>query len=504
MAGGVSKAGAVDGVARDGAGGGATGSAGLVYGGAYLPRAELEDRAARSAAALAAQGIGEGDVVALMLYNRPEWLELMLACRMLGAYWCPINWHFKSEEVRHILADSGAKLLVAEPGLYAGERVVHDWPALRARHAPWEGPGRAPRLGMFYTSGTTGRPKGVRRVPPAPADAPRLAELARQAWRIALGFEPGVRALVSAPLYHSAPNSYALQAILHDATLWLEPKFDAEATLALIARERITHAYMVPTMFARLLKLPEAVRARYDISSMRFVISMGAPCAPEVKRGMIEWWGPVIHESYAASEFGLVTFITGAEALERPGSAGRALPSASVKVLDRAGRELPAGEIGLIYARNHAYPDFTYAHNDAARRAIDRDGLCTLGDMGYLDADGYLYVCDRDSDMVISGGVNIYPAEIEAALVTMPGVADCAVFGIPDAEFGESLAAAVQPQPGARLQAGAVQAWLRERLAGYKVPRVVEFMDSLPREDSGKIFKRRLKQPWWEGSGRRI
>jgi long-chain acyl-CoA synthetase len=175
-----------------------------------------------------------------------------------------------------------------------------------------------------------------------------------------------------------------------------------------------------------------------------------------------------------------------------------------VKVLDRAGRELPPGEIGLIYARNHAYPDFTYAHNDGARRAIDRNGLCTLGDMGYLDADGYLYVCDRDSVMVISGGVNIYPAEIEAALVTMPGVADCAVFGIPDAEFGESLAAAVQPQPGARLEAAAVQAWLRERLAGYKVPRIVEFMESLPREDSGKIFKRRLKQPWWEGSGRRI
>jgi long-chain acyl-CoA synthetase len=485
-------------------GGGKASAGGLVCGGAYIPRAELEDRAARSAAALEAQGIGEGDVVALMLYNRPEWLELMLACRRLGAYWCPINWHFKTEEARHILQDSGAKLLVAEPGLYAGDRVVHDWPAQRARHAPWQGPERAPRLGMFYTSGTTGRPKGVRRVPPAPDEAPRLSELARQAWRIALGFEPGARALVSAPLYHSAPNSYALQAILHDAALWLEPKFDAEATLAMIARERLTHAYMVPTMFARLLKLPEAVRARYDVSSMRFVISMGAPCAPEVKRGMIEWWGPVIHESYAASEFGLVTFITGAESLERPGSAGRALPSASLKILDRAGRELPPGEVGLIYAKNRAYPDFTYAHDDAARRAIDRDGLCTLGDMGYLDADGYLYVCDRDSDMVISGGVNIYPAEIEAALVTMPGVADCAVFGIPDAEFGESLAAAVQPQPGARLEAAAVQAWLRERLAGYKVPRIVEFMESLPREESGKIFKRRLKQPWWEGSGRRI
>jgi long-chain acyl-CoA synthetase len=501
MAGGVSTV-SVSGIGASSAG--AAGTGGLAFGGAFIPRSELEARAAQGAAALEALGVGEGDVVAVMLYNRPEWLELMLACRRLGAYWCPINWHFKADEARHILADSGAKLLVAEPGLYAGERVVHDWPALRARHLPREGSARAPRLGMFYTSGTTGRPKGVRRLPPAPADAPRLAELAAQAWRIALGFEPGARALLSAPLYHSAPNSYALQAILHDCALWLEPKFDAERTLELIARERITHAYMVPTMFARLLKLPQAVRARHDVSSMRFVISMGSPCAPEVKRAMIDWWGPVIHESYAASEFGLVTFITGAEALERPGSAGRALPAAAVKILDRAGRELPAGEVGLIYARNRAYPDFTYTNNDAARRQIEREGLSTLGDMGYLDADGYLYVCDRDADMVISGGVNIYPAEIEAALVTMPGVADCAVFGIPDAEFGEALAAAVQPQPGARLEAAAVQAWLRERLAGYKVPRVVEFMESLPREDSGKIFKRRLKQPWWEGSGRRI
>jgi long-chain acyl-CoA synthetase len=477
---------------------------GLAFGSERLPRAELEARAARGASALAAQGVGEGDVVAVMLHNRPEWLELMLACRLLGAYWVPVNWHFKADEVRHILADCGARLLVAEPGLYAGDNVIHDWAGLRERHAPWTGAERAPRGGMFYTSGTSGRPKGVRRVPPGPADAPRLAQLAAQAWRQALGFEPGARALLPAPLYHSAPNSYGLQAILHDATLWLEPKFDAERTLELIARERLTHAYLVPTMYARLLKLPEAVRGRYDVSSMRFVISTGSPCAPELKRAMIEWWGPVFHESYAASEYGLVTFIGSAEALERPGSAGRPLPAARLRILDREGRELPPGKIGLIYARNEAYPDFTYANNEAARRAIERDGLCTLGDMGYLDADGYLYVCDRDSDMVISGGVNIYPAEIEAALVTMPGVADCAVFGIPDAEFGEALAAAVQPQPGARLEAAAVQAWLRERLAGYKVPRTVAFMDSLPREDSGKIFKRRLKQPWWEGSGRRI
>jgi len=381
---------------------------------------------------------------------------------------------------------------------------MREWRSWLAMHGPWSGPARVPRANMPYTSGTTGRAKGVRRIPPAPESTDAAAALAREALARALGVETGMRALLSAPLYHSAPISYAIQVVLSGAIFVLEPKFDAERTLALVEQYRLTHAYLVPTMYARLLTLPDAVKRRYDLASMRFVASTGSPCPPEVKRAMIDWWGPVFHESYASSESGYVTEISSAEALAKPGSAGRPIGRGALKILDAEGRELAPGEIGLIYARQPAYPDFTYNNNPEARRALERDGLWTLGDMGYVDADGYLFVCDRAADMVISGGVNIYPAEIEASLAAMPGVRDCAVFGIPDPEFGETLAAAIQQEPGANLDAHAVRAWLAARIADYKVPRVVEFCATLPREESGKIFKRRLREPYWKNSGRRI
>jgi long-chain acyl-CoA synthetase len=323
-------------------------------------------------------------------------------------------------------------------------------------------------------------------------------------YRVALGIEPGMRALLSAPLYHSAPNLYGLQALLTGELLALEPRFDAERTLALIERYRITNLYLVPTMYVRLIKLAPEVRRKYDLSSVRFISSTGSPCPPEVKRAMIDWFGPVITETYASSETGHITFIDSHDWLKRPGSVGRALGDGVVKILDDEGRELPSGEIGLIYCRQSAYPDFTYTNDAEARSAIERDGLWSVGDMGYLDADGYLYVADRKSDMVISGGVNIYPAEIEATLMTMPGVADCAVFGIPDPEFGEALAAAIQVRHGNKTSSEEVQSYLRERIASYKVPRVVTFHEQLPREDSGKIFKRMLREPYWREAGRRI
>jgi long-chain acyl-CoA synthetase len=353
---------------------------------------------------------------------------------------------------------------------------------------------------MPYTSGTTGRPKGVRRNVATEAERKLAADL----YRVVLGIVPGMRALVSAPLYHSAPNLYALQAMLAGELLVLEPRFDAERTLALIARHRIENVYLVPTMFVRLLRLPAEVRRRYDISSVRFVSSTGSPCAPDVKKAMIDWWGPVITETYASSETGHVTFIDSHEWAKRPGSVGRPLPRTALKILDDDGREVPAGTVGTIYVRQPAYPDFTYTNDAAARAALERDGLWAVGDMGYVDAEGYLYIADRKSDMVISGGVNIYPAEIEAVLMTMPGIVDCAVFGIPDAEFGEGLAAAVQPQPGAALSVEMVRDFLKERISSFKVPKLVTFHDALPREDSGKIFKRRLRAPYWENAGRRI
>ena len=353
---------------------------------------------------------------------------------------------------------------------------------------------------MFYTSGTTGRPKGIRR---DAANAQQAAD-SLTVLRHVLGFEPGMRALVSAPMYHSAPNSYAIGAAQESGHLFIEERFDAETTLALIERHRITHAYLVPTMYVRLLQLPEAVKRRHDLSSMRFVASTGSPCASDIKRAMVEWWGPVIHEAYGASELGYMTRLDSAEALRKPGSAGKPLPGVTMKILGDDGQALPQGQAGLIYVHQPAFPEFSYVGNADARARIERDGLKTLGDIGYLDEDGYLFIIDRAADLVISGGVNIYPAEIEAVLQMMPGVADCAVFGIPDAEFGEGLAAVVQPAAGAQLDADQVKRYLKERLADYKVPRVVSFQDDLPREDTGKIFKRKLREPYWAGLARRI
>ncbi len=499
------------------------------FGGDGVDAQEFQRRCDRSAAALRAAGIGTGDVVAFILHNEPVLLELMLAARALGAHYCLVNWHFKAAEVRHVLVDSGAKILVVhadllapvQEGIPADVKVFVAWPQQRTRAAwkvealpqqladaypAWEAfrdaadrPQVSPGLlgnPMVYTSGTTGVPKGIRREPFKPEQAEAMAQTAR----IALGIEPQMRALVSAPLYHSAPASYVLQAALQGAHLWIEPRFDAEQTLRLIDAHRITHAYLVPTMYRRLLQLPQAVRRRYNVGSVRFVASTGAPCPQLTKRQMIDWWGPVLHECYAASELGWITHIDSQESLRKPGSVGRALPGTVVKILSDKGEELAHGTVGLIYARQRAVPDFTYANNDEARRQLERDGLWTLRDLGYLDADGYLYVVDRQTDMVISGGVNIYPAEIEAALLAMPGVADCAVFGVPDDDFGEALLAAVQPAPGAQLDAAGVQSYLRERIADYKVPRRVVFDEQLPREDTGKIFKRKLREPYWQAA----
>jgi long-chain acyl-CoA synthetase len=480
----------------------------LVFNASEIEPAALDDRVRRAAGGLERLGVRQGDVVCILLHNSPAFLEAQLAARLLGAYWCPINWHYKADEAGWILRDSGAKVLVTDDALRAQAGagippdlpVVADWVRFIQEEELWNEEARRPGTLMPYTSGTTGRAKGVRRLPQTPE---QLAQL-QQGMRQVLGIEPGMRALHPAPLYHSAPSSYAVQATLHGELLVLEERFDAERALSLIERHRLTHAYLVPTMYVRLLRLPEAVKHRYDLSSMRFVASTGSPCPAEVKRAMIDWWGPVFNESYAASELGYVTSISSEEALRKPGAAGRPVGEARIRILDESGRELPRGQVGLIYARQPAYPDFTYNNNAEARRTIERDGLLSLGDMGFVDDDGYLYVCDRAADMVISGGVNIYPAEIEAVLTLMPGVRDCAVFGIPDEEFGEALAAAVQTEPGSSLQAEDIRRFLQEKIANYKVPKVIAFHEELPREESGKIFKRRLRAPYWEKAGRRI
>ena len=483
----------------------------------------FRQRCLRAAAALQGAGVGEGDVVALLMRNSPQMLELMLAARWIGALWCPINWHFRAEEVHYILSDCGARVLVADadlldalPGLDLGTLRTFvagtddalpvrghgrpGWAEHRDSALPLASAACPPRGAMFYTSGTTGRPKGILRRPMTPAQAPAAIAMRRMAY----GAEPGMRALLNAPWYHSAPNSYALGIVQEDGTLYIEERFDAERTLQLIHEQRLTHAYLVPTMYVRMLALPPEVRAKYDLSSMRFVCSTGSPCPPEVKRAMIEWWGPVIIECYGASELGYMTMLTSEQALRKPGSAGPPMPGVALKILDDEGRELPPGTPGLIYVDQPATPDFSYIGNAQARVRMESHGLKTMGDVGYLDDEGFLFIVDRKADMVISGGVNIYPVEIEGVLHGMPGVADCAVFGIPDDEFGEALAAAVQPVPGATLTAEAVRRWLHERIAGYKVPKIVTFHEQLPREDTGKIFKRRLRDPYWAGRSRRV
>jgi long-chain acyl-CoA synthetase len=431
-----------------------------------------------------------------------------------------------------VLADSGAKLLIGHADLLAAlegaapdvpRRVIAtppalvaayaldarhaapppralDWDAAVAASAPWSAPPAPAPQTMLYTSGTTGRPKGVKRPALDAVGQRRVAE----AMAYVFGNRPGMRTLAVAPMYHGAPNAMTLSTLRSGGTLVILPRFDAEAALAAITTHRITHAFMVPTMFVRLLRLPADVRSRYDVSSLEWVVHGAAPCPPDVKRAMIDWLGDRLYDYYGATELGPITRVGAREWLERPGTLGRAVPGATIRIYDPEGRPLPAGQPGEIYARNDNYPDFEYHGMPERRAEIGRDGLVTCGDVGYLDADGYLYLSDRKRDMIISGGVNIYPAEIEAALATMPGVADSAVFGIPDSEFGEAVCAHVQPLPEAAVTAEAVRSYLRERVASYKVPKTVAIATTLPREESGKIMKRKLRDPYWADAGRRV
>ena len=507
-----------------------------------VPRIYLDDRpvereavllqARRAATGLHGLGVREGDTIALLMRNDFAFFEAQQAAAALGAYCVPINWHGKAEEVLYVLGDARPRVLVAHADLVAPLRgllpagmqllVVPTpaevarryqlaaeltqalpgdtrWPEWAAGFEPWAGPPLRTRATMIYTSGTTGHPKGVRRDAATPEQAAAYVQMIARVY----GLVPGVRALVAGPLYHASPNAYGRQALPNAEVLVLQSKFDPEETLAAIERHRITHAVMVPTMFVRLLKLPAEVRARYDISSIRWVTHTGAPCPAEVKRQLMDWWGPVVYETYGGSEVGTATLATPEDALAYPGSVGVPTPGTRIAFYGEDGQPLPEGEIGEIYMRVPCYADFTYLNHPEKRSSVERDGLISVGDVGYM-RDGHLYLCDRRSDMVISGGTNIYPAEIEMTLMQCPGVQDCAVFGIPDDDFGESLAAAVELVPGAEKSAHEIQEYLAARLARYKVPRRVDFHASLPRQDSGKIFKRQLRDPFWQAVGRKI
>ncbi|MCP5153157.1 MAG: AMP-binding protein [Ectothiorhodospiraceae bacterium] len=513
----------------------ATGTTRIRSGDRVAEMSDVRARALRAAGGIVALGARPGDRVAVLMRNDIASFEIASATRLSGTWMVPINWHFHPEEVRYVLEDSGARILLGHGDLLArclacdgipqGTTLLGvptppeiaaaygvssdqaalppgatDWATWVDAQTPLADPVVPPGSTMLYTSGTTGRPKGVRREPMD--DAPLLDFYHHLSG--VFGIRAGMRTVMTGPLYHSAPLAYAQVGLRLGCDMLLMPRFDAEGFLALVERERITHCHLVPTMLVRLLRLPLEVRDRYDVSSLESVTHGAAPCPPEVKRAIIEWWGPILREYYGSTECSLIASASSAEWLARPGTVGLPSPGARVEVRDEDGRPVSAGTLGEIWVRLAQAPDFTYHNRDDARREMEHDGLLATGDLGSLDSDGYIYVQDRKKDMVISGGVNIYPAEVEAVLAGHPEVRDCAVFGIPDEEYGESLACAIEREPGSTLDADTVRDWLRGRLASYKVPRVVAFHDALPRLDNGKIYKTGLREPYWRDARRRI
>lgn len=481
-----------------------------------VSRHELLSQGTRAATALDRIGVKEGDAIALLIRNDPCYFEILHAAVLLGAYVVPLNWHSSADEIAYILSDCAPRVLIGHADLITGAaRVipadlptfivdgpatetaswtafpshVRSWRSFRDAAALWERPARAPRGTMIYTSGTTGHPKGVRRAPMTVGQVEKNAALLRAIY----GIEAGMRAFVCGPLYHASPGAFARQAFQHSDLTVLQHSFDPEDLLRVIDEHRVTHLTMVPTMFVRLLRLDDAIRRRYDLSSIRWVTHTGAACPPEVKRRMIDWWGPVIHETYGATETGPAVGCNTEEWLAHPGTVGRPMAGTEIRIYDENGNEVGPGRIGEIFLRTEAYSDFTYHGRADERAKVDRDGLITCGDIGYRDDDGFLFICDRKRDMVISGGVNIYPAEIENVLVTCPGVRDCAVFGVPDDEFGESLMAAIESESGVEPTPKFIIAFLEQRLARFKIPKRFVFHHALPREESGKIFKRKLR-----------
>jgi long-chain acyl-CoA synthetase len=501
----------------------------IIGGERSISYSEIQTRIARAATGFRSLGVGGGTPVAIMLRNDFALFEVSGAAAALASPVVPINWHLKAEEVAYILADSGAEILVCHadllpqisdglrghikllivttppeiaaafgiaPALTQVPDSMTDWDVWRDTHPASQEPpiGSAP---MFYTSGTTGLPKGVRRKPMTSEQQAASARVGAIAYGIKAGDDQVI--LMNGPMYHAAPNSYGMLAFRSGCTIVLEPRFDPEDMLQLIARHGVTHMHMVPTMFVRLLRLPDEIKQRYDLWSLRFIVHGAAPCPPQVKRAMIDWWGTIVHEYFGSTETGVPVWHSAAEALAKPGTVGRAIEGGIVRIFRPDGTLCDVNEPGEIFMRQIAASDFDYHGKAEARAEAGRDGLVSVGDVGYLDEDGYLFLCDRKRDMVISGGVNIYPAEIENALIGMDGVRDCAVFGVPDDEFGERLFACIELEPKAALSPTAVQDFLRTRLANFKVPKDIQFLDALPREASGKIFKRKLRDLHAEG-----
>lgn len=471
--------------------------------GARLTYEDLEEAANRGAHVLRSMELRRGDVMAVMLDNEPAVFAIGWAAERAGLYLTSLSTKLSVGDAAYILGDCGARLLVVSDRLAEmGAQIAAACPCVTLyRVSDWQRAGadqpitpigdESPGADMLYSSGTTGRPKGVK--PPLPEGA--LGEdtaLMGMGARL-YGMDGEMVYLSTSPLYHAAPLRWAMTVQRFGGTVLIMPRFDAETALALIERHRVTHGTWVPTHFVRLLKLPEAVRGRYDLSSQRVAIHAGAPCPVAVKQAMIDWWGPIIEEYYSGTEMCGITALSAAQWLERPGSVGKAVLG-SIRILDDEGVACPAGQVGNIYFADG--PRFEY-HNDPAKTAAahNAQGWATLGDIGRVDEDGFLFLTDRKNFMIISGGVNIYPQEIENLLLSHPDVADVAVIGVPDEELGETVLAVVQPAEGVtgdQHLAEALRRYARSGLGGVKTPRHFEFRNTPLREPTGKLLKAKL------------
>ncbi|MFN2543389.1 MAG: acyl-CoA synthetase [Actinomycetota bacterium] len=458
--------------------------------------------------------------------NGAAMVETYLAAMQAGWYLVPINYHLTGPEIAYILDDSEAKAFIAharhheparaaagEAGFSAGASftVGGDVEGFRAFESLEDGQpetlpeDRSAGAVMNYTAGTTGRPKGVRRAVP-PLDPDTVSEMFAS-FQALFGIMPAQDNvhLVVSPLYHTAVLTFASAAMHLGHTVVLMDKWTPEGTLERIGRYRVTTSHMVPTQFHRLLALPDERRREADVSSLRVMVHSAAPCPVEVKQRMLDWWGPVVYEYYAATEGG-GTLATPEDWLKKPGTVGKPWPMSEIRILDDDGNPVPTGQPGTVWIRMGDY-SFEYHKDKEKTEQSWREGFFTVGDMGYLDEDGYLFLHDRKADMIISGGVNIYPAEVESAFLTHPKVGDVAVFGIPNEDWGEEVKAVVQPaqgvEPGPAL-AEELTAFLTERVAKYKVPRTIDFVEELPRDPNGKLYKRKLRDPYWEGRERAI
>jgi fatty-acyl-CoA synthase/long-chain acyl-CoA synthetase len=490
----------------------------LVCGQDVLTYAAYDERSNRAAGALQAAGVRPDDRVAVVAFNSIAAFEAAAGVRKCRAVWVPVNFRLRGHELAHVIRDSGARAVCAGPGLVehveAARRFLPECPALAAlggspAPAGWlsfeellaaASPEEGARLElgsgglMIYTSGTTGQPKGARRGKSGVADALAIIGM--------FGLSGDDVHLMAGPGYHSAVAVFTMLTTACGATNVIMPAFDPEEALALIDRRGVTTTFMAPTLLHRIMDLPQAIRARYDVSTMRALILGAAPCPFSLRQRAIAYFGEVLWEFYGATETGVNLVLRPEDQLRKPGSAGQAAEGQEIRVLDDEGNPVPDYQPGELWVRNGTLAEY---HNQPEATASSmRDGFFSVGDIAYRDSEDYYYICDRKTDLIISGGVNIYPAEIEACLADHPAVHDAAVIGVPDDHWGEAVKALVVLRPGTSATERELLDWCRERVADYKRPRSVDFVDELPRDQTGKLFKRQIREPYWAASGRLV